>query len=186
MVDHVKSPRARLNERLAGARKRLEHAENEVRRVSEQRLTELMNKSERERFEALDDPDLTKPDRAKLRRSIAASLRRGRMKLFVVRGGFWWRRVSRWLRYRGPATVAVAAVVIPLCFLTAVAWRNTGEVFLVPNTGTMDWTLPSGAVEQTTLKIGDRLVVIRRSGKSHLVRRWIPEKGYATSQFESD
>jgi hypothetical protein len=186
MVDRVKAPQVRLNEQLAGAKKRLDDAENEIRRVSKQCLTELLKKSERERFEALDDPDLTRPDRAKLRRSIAASLRRGRMKLFVARGGFWWRWVSRWLRYRGPATIAVAAVVIPLCFLTAVARRNTGEVILVPNAITMDWTLPSGAVEQMALKIGDRLVVIPRPGKSHVVRRWIPKQGYAISQFDSD
>lgn len=185
MVDRVKAPQARLNEQIAGAKKRLDDAENDVRRVSERRLGELMKRSESERFEALDDPDLTTADRAKLRRSIAASLRHGKMELFVLKGGFRLRRVTQWLRYRGPATIAIAAIAAPVCFLTALAWRNTGDIFVLPNAVTMDWTLPSGAIEQTALKNGDRLVVIRRSGQWHLVRRWIPKKGYATSQFNS-
>jgi hypothetical protein len=186
MVDRVKAPHVRLNEQLAGAKKRLDDAENEIRGVSERRLAELMKRSDRERFDELDSPDLTNSDRAKLRRAIAARLCLGKMELFVSRGGFWWPRLTSWLRYRGATAVAVTAIAAPACFLTALAWRNTGEIFAVPNAVTMDWTLPSGGVEQTTLKIGDRLVVIPRSGKSHVVRRWIPKQGYATSQFDSD
>jgi hypothetical protein len=186
MVDRVKAPQVRLNKQLSDARKRLEDAENKIRRVSQRRLAELMKRSARERFEALDDPDLTTADRANVRRSIAASLCHGKIQLFTLRGGFRWRWVTQWLRYRGPATIAVAAIAAPVCFLTVIAWRNTGEVVVMPSLLTLDWRMPSGALEQTTLNLGDRLVVIPRPGKSHVVRRWIPKQGYAISQFDSD
>jgi hypothetical protein len=186
MVDRVKTPQVRLNKQLAGAKKRLDDAENEIRRVSQRRLAALMRRSERERFEALDDPDLTTADRAKIRRSIAAGLCHGKTELLALRGGFRWRQLTQWLRYRGPATIAAAAIAAPMCFLTFIAWWNTGEVVVMPNILTLDWTLPSGAVEQKTHDLGDRLVVILRPGKSHVVRRWIPKQGYAISQFDSD
>jgi hypothetical protein len=186
MDDRVKAPHVRLNEQLVGAKKRLDDAENEIRRVSERRLAELMKRSERERFEALDDPDLTTADRAKVRRSIAASLSHGKMELLALRGGFRWRQVTQWLRYRGPATIAVAAIAAPVCFLTVIAWRNTGEVITLPKAITLDWRLPSGAVEQTIVNAGDRLVIVGRSGTSYVLRRWIKDQGYATSRIETD
>lgn len=186
MVGRMRAPRARLNARFADSKERLEAAEDAIRRVSERRLAELMKLSERERFEQLDTPDLTPLDRAKLRRSIAVSLRHGKMELILLRGNFRWRRVSRWLRYRGATAIAAAAVAVPLCLLIATAWKNTGEVITVPNAVRLDWRLPSGAVEQTILNVGDRLVIVGQSGKSYVIRRWIKDQGYATSMIEID
>jgi hypothetical protein len=182
----MRAPLARLNARIAGGKTRLQDAENEIKRISERRLAELMKRSERVRFEQLDDPDLTKPDRAKLRRSIAAGLRHGKLEILVFRGHFRWRRVLHWLRYRGLTTVVAAAIVVPIILLMVIARSNTGQVFVVPNAVTLDWKLPSGAKEKTSLHVGDRLVVISSSGTSHVVRRWIKNQGYATSQFASD
>lgn len=182
----MRAPLARLNARIAAGKNRLQDAENEIERISRRRLAELMKLSERERFEQLDDPDLTQPDRTKLRRSIAAGLRHGKLQILVFRGHFRLRRVLHWVRYRGLTTAAVAAIVVPIFLLSAIARSNTGQVFVLPNAVSLDWTLPSGAKEKTSLHVGDRLVIISRSGTPYLVRRWIQNQGYATSQFATD
>jgi len=186
----MKAPLARLNARYEEGKKQLENAKEAVRRVSKNRLAELMKLPELERFRQLDDPDLTKPDRAKLRRSIAASLQHGKMKLLVLRGGFRWRRVARWLRYRRATAMAVVLAAAPLCFLAAIAWKNTGEVIVLPAPMALDWKLPSGAAERTILAAGDRLVIVSQSS-SEVARRWIKDEaikdqGYATSPVKID
>jgi hypothetical protein len=182
----MRAPLARLNARIAGGRTRLQDAEDEIKRISERRLAELMKRSQRERFEQLDDPNLTNSDRLKLRRTIAASLRHGKMEMLAFRGYFRWRRVLHWIRYGGLTTAVAAAIFIPICILMVIARSNTGQVLIVPNDVTLDWTLPSGAGEKASLHVGDRLVVISSSGRSHVVRRWIKNQGYATSQLDSD
>ena len=182
----MKTPRARLNARYEDAKKRREQAEETVRRLSKQRLAELMKLPDRRRFEQLNNPDLTKPDRTKLQQSIAASLQHGKLDFFKSRGSLQWRGMSRWLRYRGTTAIVVVVVLVPLCALTAMAWRNTPEMVTVPNALTLDWKLPSGVLERTTLHVGDRLALFRQSGTSALARRWIEKTGYATSPVDLD
>jgi hypothetical protein len=186
----MKTPLARLNDRYADSKRQLGKAEEAVRRVSKQRLAELMRLAERERFEQLDDPDLTKLDRAKLRRSIGASLQHGKMELWALRGGFRWRRLMHWFRYRGTMAMTVAAVATPLCVLAAIAWKNSGEVIVLPSPIALDWKLPSGAAERTILAAGDRLVIVSQAGND-VARRWIKnqatkDQGYAISPVNID
>jgi len=186
----MKAPLARLNARYEEGKKQLENAKEAVGRVSKNRLAELMKLPELERFRQLDDPDLTKPDRAKLRRSIAASLQHGKMALWALRGGSRWRQVTQWVRYRGTTAMTVAAVATPLCFLGAIAWKNTAEVIVLPAPIALDWKLPSGAQERTNLAAGDRLVIVSQSGND-VARRWIKDQankdqGYATSRVNID
>jgi hypothetical protein len=182
----MKAPLARLNARYADGKKQLEKAKEAVRLVSKQRLAELMKLPERQRFEQLDDPDLTKPDRTKLQQSIAATLQHRKLDFFISSGGLRWRGMGRWVRYRGPTAIAVLVVLAPLFSLTAIAWRNTPEMVIVPNPLTLDWKLPSGSMERTTLRVGDRLALFRQSGTSALARRWIDKTGYATSPVDLD
>ena len=86
--------------------------------------------------------------------------------------------------------MAVVLAAAPLCFLAAIAWKNTGEVIVLPAPMALDWKLPSGAAERTILAAGDRLVIVSQSS-SEVARRWIKDEaikdqGYATSPVKID
>jgi hypothetical protein len=66
---------AGMTTRYKTAEKRVADAETALQRASRLRLAQLMKLEPRQRLEQIDDAALTAADRAKLRRSIAVSLR---------------------------------------------------------------------------------------------------------------
>lgn len=173
--------RKRLAARYAAAEQSVRQVEDRIRRVSEKRLMDLMKLSERERFEHLDDDRLALPDRAKLRQSIAVSLRSPKPQAPVWRGQALMRRTGNYLRRRLSITIAATIIVMPLGVLACMAWRNTGEVTVLQSPITVDWRLPTGEKLRGSIAVGYPLVIVSRSIGSSFARHWISGQGYATA-----
>lgn len=168
---------------FSAADRRLKIAEDAIRRVSEQRLSELMKLPERKRFEHLEDASLSTAERNKLRRSIAVTLNRGKVKFALSSGRFRMRRVANWLSRRWFAVAIATVVAVPSVTFTFMAWRNTGDRIRLSKEVTLEWKMPSGSIENQSYKSGDTLVIVRESGTRSVARRWILGRGYATAVY---
>lgn len=168
---------------LSAADKRLRNVEDDIRRVSEQRFSELMKLPERKRFEHIEDASLALADRNKLRRSIAVTLNRGKVKFALSSGRFRMRRVANWLRRRWFPVVIAMVVAAPSLTFTFMAWRNTGDRIKLSKDLALDWKMPSGSIENQSYKSGETLVVVREFGARTVVRQWILGQGYATAVY---
>jgi hypothetical protein len=173
----------KVHAQYRAARARLRAADDDVSRASRDRLVELMKLSERERFAQVDDPTLTPQDCTLLRRSIAATLPRPRMRLFGrLHPGFFRRRLRLQFIL---AKIPVAATVVILGTWATMSWLNTGELVALNRSVNLEWSFPAGAVGTYSLTPADWVVVVHRPGLSAFYRRWYPGKGYATANVDS-
>lgn len=181
MVGWMNELLARLNLRYKAAEKRAKEAETAVQRASGARLAEIMELQPQQRLEHIEDDALTSADRSKLRKSLSASLRHRKSDglKFATRSLF--RRSRNWPRYV-PTTIGLAAIILPLGFLTHTAWNNTDEIVVLPQAIDFNWTLPGGANERKVMPAGAHLAISPRSGKPAIARRWIEGQGYATAE----
>jgi exonuclease VII large subunit len=168
---------------FSAADKRLKNAEDAIRRVSKQRLFELMKVPERQRFEHLADANLTSADRNTLRRSLAVTFKHKKIRFPALSGRFGTRRIANWLRRRWFPVVIATVVAAPSVTFTLMAWRNTGDRIKLSKEITLDWKMPSGSIENQSYKSGDTLVIVRESGTRSVARRWIIGQGYATAVY---
>jgi hypothetical protein len=172
---------ARLNLRYKGAERGVKDAESAVERASGVRLAALMKLQPQQRLEHIEDDNLTRADRSKLRKSLSASLRHRKRDRFKFGTRSLIRRIRNPRRYIA-ATVALAAVVLPLGFLIHTAEKNTDEIVVLPQAIDFSWTLPSGTKEQKIMPVGAHLAIALRPGKPAVARRWIEGQGYATAE----
>jgi hypothetical protein len=162
------------------AKARLDEADGDVRRVSRNRLAELMKLPEQQRFAHLEDSALTPQDRSTLRRGLAAQLvaAKSEIQLFRIPMIWLWGR----LRYRLPAMLVTMVIASPLCVWGIMAWHNTAESHAFDQPLTLNWTLPSGEIQQTTVAAGHPIVIVHHWGMTSFVRHWIAGQGYATAR----
>ena len=169
-----------LSARFDAAESRVKAAEAEVRRASKSRLADLLKLPVKQRFQQLEDPVLTPQDRLKLRRSIEASLPRGRsFRIPFARQGLL-RRSKQWLRSTPRLAVTIVAGSVPGLFV-ALAGKNTYQTTLLTEPLPLEWTLPNGSHELKAMLAGGNLAVRPVDSTSAVARRWIPGKGYATA-----
>ncbi|WP_454620446.1 hypothetical protein [Bradyrhizobium cenepequi] len=173
--------RRKMQGQYAGAKARLDQADEDVRRTSGRRLTELMDVPERQRLAHLGDPTLTPEDRASLLRSVAAKLPPPRARLFgriipAIQPSFRLRR-------RLIALIMAIVPIAPGLIWTAMSWKNTATMYMFQRPIRVEWHEPSGEPHPVIVAAGREVALIDHlSGRSHL-RYWIAGQGYATAEF---
>lgn len=172
---------AGMTTRYKAAEKRVADAETALQRASRLRLAQLMKLEPRQRLEQIDDAALTAADRAKLRRSIAVSLRHRKSDAVRFGSRSLFRVARSWLRYVPAAAILVAIVSAPSAVIYK-ARKNTNEIVVLPQPLDFNWILPNGVMERKTMPAGTRLAIARRSNTSAVARRWIKQQGYATAE----
>jgi hypothetical protein len=157
---------------VADARRQAEAMDRTVAKFSADHLKALLADDEAVLVEHIDDPELTKGDRARLFRTIRArrprqAHRRASSKKTA------WRRIpvpSLWVIVKTLVVLGVLATA-----LTPVL-RNTAELAIVTAEFSTQWRLPNGDTERMDLEPGRVL----------LVRRWLHEIPVAVAWSEAD
>jgi len=171
---------------FAQAEKRVQSIEVQIKEQSNRRIESLLATSASEQFSALDDPDLAPKDRIRLRRAVAADLRR--VDLAAIAGGSSRiaRRVRRIFQHRHRAAPTVILVFVASAFgLVAESYANSAQFVVANQELVLDWRLPSGSTTQSIVQAGQGLTVLKKFNGRILARTWIPGRGYATAAISS-
>jgi hypothetical protein len=180
-----------VSARLTAAQAEARRASEQVRRTSAARLTELLCLAPAERLAHLDETDLIDADRAALRRSLQASLPRGR--------GPSQQRFRFRFRLRGPRTRRLAArilrlglnpeIVLPLLLVVAwlgLAWTRTAYVATLTRDVPVRRPGNDGRLVAVVLPKGlSGNVGLGWNGVPRL-RHWLPGHGYVTVPLPTD
>jgi hypothetical protein len=174
---------------IAKARAEAQAAETRVRKLSSDRFSELMRLSERERFNNLEDPQLTPEDRNKLRAALHAALpSAGSANPSKRPSPFPILRRIRLFVHRQIATpgqfITVIGVVISIAAAGCEIWKNTGDAVTIKESVSVIWLLPTGDEAPGTLNRGESLITINRAVNVAVFRKWIAGVGYAKAQVK--
>jgi hypothetical protein len=174
--------RSKLQAQYASTRARLHQADDDVRRTSRARLTELMNLPPGERLAHLRDPALTTEDSASLERSVAAQLSRPRSP--AVRHTST-NRLGIQLGCSLTSLAVNTVVMVPLCLWAALAWSNTATLYEVGQPLDVKWKYPSGAIRPYTIAPGVKVPLVHRWGTTSYFRYWVAGQGYLTAKADA-
>ena len=163
-------------------------ANDEIKKASAVELKRLMRLSATERFAALENPDLklTRGDRRELVRSL-----RDKSPAKVTIGGgtasLWaiWRSRARY-KYGSLAMVGLGLVCV--IGLIAVARSRTPQQWVVLNSDQevgATWSFSDGSFAGDRLAPGQKYALYGYSGDQALLRKWVPEVGYAQTRVNT-
>lgn len=142
--------------------------------VSAQRLANYLKLVPTQRLGYLDDPDLVPADRAHLRQSLQAGLRRPfRVKLWSWRSRLSWRTAFK--RLWGPALGLVT-----LAGIYGVATWQNAEPASLNRQVEVRLQYPNGTTREGALPRGVSLLVRRLDATSAEARQWRAHEGYIT------
>lgn len=164
-------------ERIAQAGEQDAAAKADIAAASAKRLAELLERPPAERLAGFEERYLTNEDRAKLRRSLTASMpRRGSN---PVRG-FW-----RAPKLEGTIGRALMSPLTILFTLTGASWLamalwSTPSTVQLGQRGMSMFTTPDGRAVPVALPAGTLLPVVGTRDDQVLVRLWVERVGYAT------
>lgn len=163
-------------ERIAQAGEQDAAAKAEIAAASAKRLAEFLERPPAERLAGFEERYLTNEDRAKLRRSLAASMpNRGAN---PVRG-FW--RAPRIEATIGRARMSPLTILFTLTgasWLAMACWSTPSTVQLGKR-GMSMFTTPDGRAVPVALPAGTLLPVVATRDDELLVRLWVERVGYA-------
>lgn len=171
-------PLPSLGGALQRARREAADAAAAVAVRSHARLTELMRSQPTARLAALEDPELLPGDRAALRRSLQAELRRSVRRQLMPRRwlGPIAQRLSLW---RGPLIKLAVAGLGAGVFLGLASTRNAELALLLSPTSTI-LVYPDGTREP--IKLTSSVMMVRRLNATQAEARWwSPAEGYQTA-----
>lgn len=163
---------------LQQARREAADAAAAVAVRSHARLTELMRAQPSARLSALEDPELLPGDRAALRRSLQAELRRSVRNQLVPRR--WLRPiVQRLPRWRSPLIKLAVASLGAGAFLGLASTRNAELALLLSPTSTI-LVYPDGTREP--IELASSVMIVRHLNATQAEARWwSPTEGYRTA-----
>ena len=163
---------------LERARREAADAAAAVAARSHARLTELMRAQPTARLTALEDPDLLPSDRATLRRSLQAELRRSVRNQLVPRR--WLRPiVQRLPRWRGPLIKLAVTGLGAGVFLGLASAQNAELALLLSPTSTI-LVYPDGTREP--IELASSVMMVRHLNATQAEARWwSPAEGYRTA-----
>lgn len=170
---------SKLDARYQDAQARSKKAEQEIRRLSRDRLAELMKLPVRQQFAHLEDAALTAEDRTTLRRSVTATLPARKVRFRGRQRAIAWFR----LRARLSVVITIAMTVGPLGVWAAMTWLNTGQIYQFSGPLRVMWHYPSGEVRPGVIPAGVPVVLVQHMGIESYLRRWVSGQGYATAKL---
>lgn len=151
-------------------------ASDDVKRISAQRLAEIQKLPTAKRLAHTDDPALTPHDRAKLKQSLRAQLRKTPARdSSRVR----WTLIPRWVRYNWGKLLFGTVGTVAVLFSGFVAWANTAAPSTLSVRTTINWLLPDGSRSTTIWEAGTPVSVTSIDGNVAQLRVWIDRQGYA-------